>query len=263
MRIFREYWDGRKIPNTGSIDDGMPSNIGNGGIPYEDDEDNEELNNDQLSLWADDRMDDLKRKGRKNWDMDDWEAYNYIQGVNAESDYFESKPAIPDDLVEVFDYVRPMDCVEDVELDGNNMIIFVGPSRVDELYAELCDEFPDVDIRLRDTYLYISSKSKRLSESELRPFTGKSWLDFSGAAKFPDGSSPMIAEGKFGTLIVGGPDNPDDDVVLVSIYFGSSGWGWKSYIDKETALKDARILVKLLDDEIDENQLRRFGFELV
>ena len=38
----------------------------------------------------------------------------------------------------------------------------------------------------------------------------------------------------------------------------------KSYDDKETALKDAKLLVNIVDDEeVDVNQLKRFGFELM
>ena len=40
-------------------------------------------------------------------------------------------------------------------------------------------------------------------------------------------------------------------------------WGFKNYTNKESAIKDAKFLAKLADEEIDEEQLRRFGFEIV
>lgn len=40
--------------------------------------------------WAQERMEELEEKGKKNWDDEDWEAYCYIQNVNAEADYYAS-----------------------------------------------------------------------------------------------------------------------------------------------------------------------------
>ena len=68
-----------------------------------------------------------------------------------------------------------------------------------------------------------------------------------------------------GTLLVSGSDE-NDGTALISIYYGQNGdqWAWKSYDDKETALKDAKLLVNIVDDEeVDVNQLKRFGFELM
>ena len=86
-----------------------------------------------------------------------------------------------------------------------------------------------------------------------------------GANDFADGTKPFIAEGEGGTLLVSGSDE-NDGTALISIYYGPDGdqWAWKSYDDKETALKDARLLVNIIDDEeVDVNQLKRFGFELM
>ncbi len=39
--------------------------------------------------WADWRYDKLMEKGRENWDEDDWDAYNYIENLWAEREYFD------------------------------------------------------------------------------------------------------------------------------------------------------------------------------
>ena len=103
---------------------------------------------------------------------------------------------------------------------------------------------------------------------QLRSFTGTDSMSWGGATNFADGTSPMIAESDFATLIVSGPDGGDDDGATVAIYYGDpesdlTEYGFKCYDNKELALKDARVLIKLLDDEIDESQLRRFGFEIM
>ena len=102
-----------------------------------------------------------------------------------------------------------------------------------------------------------------MQEAELRTITGPDSFAWQGVSKFPDGTTPMISEGKYGTMVIGVPDG--EDIIMTSIYYGDKNqkWCWKSYIDKESAIKDGRILAKLLDDEIDEDQLKRFGFELI
>ena len=39
--------------------------------------------------WADIKMDELREKGRQNWDEDDWEAYNYIEEIRCDSGFYE------------------------------------------------------------------------------------------------------------------------------------------------------------------------------
>ena len=110
-----------------------------------------------------------------------------------------------------------------------------------------------------------ATKNKNLKEATLKSMSGVDSYAWQGANDFADGSKPLIAEGKGGTLIVAGSDE-NDGTVLISIYYGPDGdqWAWKSYDDKETALKDARLLVNIIDDEeVDVNQLKRFGFELM
>ncbi len=104
---------------------------------------------------------------------------------------------------------------------------------------------------------------ENLKEAELRAMTGPDSFAWQGVNKFPDGSAPMISEGKYGIMVIGVPDG--EDIIMTSIYYGNKNqkWCWKSYIDKESAIKDGKILSKLLDDEIDEDQLKRFGFELI
>lgn len=38
--------------------------------------------------WAEQKLEELEKKGKQNWDEADWEAYNYVMNVNAEQEYF-------------------------------------------------------------------------------------------------------------------------------------------------------------------------------
>lgn len=40
--------------------------------------------------WADEEMERLNKIGRSNWSVEDWEAYNYIENVRAEANYYDS-----------------------------------------------------------------------------------------------------------------------------------------------------------------------------
>jgi len=40
--------------------------------------------------WAEMRMAQLQEKPKSSWDEDDWDAYNYIQCLWAERDYYDS-----------------------------------------------------------------------------------------------------------------------------------------------------------------------------
>ena len=39
--------------------------------------------------WADEKYDSLMKKGKENWDQDDWDAYNYIMNAWGENGYFD------------------------------------------------------------------------------------------------------------------------------------------------------------------------------
>lgn len=39
--------------------------------------------------WADEKMDELERKGRENWDESDWNAYHYIEQLRFENGYYD------------------------------------------------------------------------------------------------------------------------------------------------------------------------------
>ena len=79
----------------------------------------------------------------------------------------------------------------------------------------------------------------------------------------------MIVDGEFATILVGQSDEQiGTEDACISIYYwdleaDTPQWGFKNYINKESAIKDAKFLAKLADEEIDEEQLRRFGFEIV
>ena len=42
-----------------------------------------------MGTWADKRMEELENKGRENWDIDDWDAYHYIEQLRFEGGYYE------------------------------------------------------------------------------------------------------------------------------------------------------------------------------
>lgn len=118
---------------------------------------------------------------------------------------------------------------------------------------------------LKESKTHKYNRSKSLKEATLKSMSGVDSYAWQGANDFADGTKPFIAEGEGGTLLVSGSDE-NDGTALISIYYGPDGdqWAWKSYDDKETALKDARLLVNIIDDEeVDVNQLKRFGFELM
>ena len=110
---------------------------------------------------------------------------------------------------------------------------------------------------------------EQVSEStELRPFTGRDHMTWGGEHNFADGSAPLIVDGEFATILVGQSDDQvGTEEACISIYYGDPEedmhWGFRIYDDKESAVKDAKILAKLADDEIDKSQLTRFGFEFV
>ena len=109
------------------------------------------------------------------------------------------------------------------------------------------------------------NKSKSLKEATLKSMSGVDSYAWQGANDFADGTKPFIAEGEGGTLLVSGSDE-NDGTALISIYYGPDGdqWAWKSYDNKEIALKDAKLLVNIIDDEeVDVNQLKRFGFDIM
>lgn len=109
-------------------------------------------------------------------------------------------------------------------------------------------------------------ESKIVESTELRPFTGIDSAGWGGVHNFADDTKPMIAEGEFATLLVGrSDDDVNSETATISIYFGEDGesWGWKSCANKEIAIKDAKVLAKLVDEEIDIEQLERFGFEML
>lgn len=101
-----------------------------------------------------------------------------------------------------------------------------------------------------------------MNEADLKTMSSVDEYAWQGVENFPDGEKPMISEGEYGILVIGGT-NGEENTITLSIYYGPDGdqWAWKSYTDKATAIKDAKIFSKLLDDEIDVAQLDRFGFE--
>ena len=53
-------------------------------------EDAKRLAEEKNKNWADEKMEELTAKPRSEWSADDWEAFNYIEGAQAESNYFDS-----------------------------------------------------------------------------------------------------------------------------------------------------------------------------
>lgn len=108
-----------------------------------------------------------------------------------------------------------------------------------------------------------------VENTELRPFNSRDRLTWGGENEFADGSEPMIVDGEFATILVGQSDEQvGTEDACISIYYGDSEgsepeWGFKNYKNKESAIKDAKLLAKLADEEIDVEQLKRFGFEII
>lgn len=108
-----------------------------------------------------------------------------------------------------------------------------------------------------------------VENTELRPFDSRDHMTWGGEHNFADGSKPMIVDGEFATILVGQSDEQvGTENACISIYYGdpeasTPQWGFKNYNNKESAIKDAKVLARLADDEIDESQLERFGFTLV
>lgn len=119
---------------------------------------------------------------------------------------------------------------------------------------------------LKESKTHKYNRSTFLKEATLKPMSKEDSFGWQGANNFADGSKPLIAEGKGGILIVSGSDE-NDGSALISIYYGPDDgdqWAWKSYDNKEVAIKDAKLLVNIIDnEEVDANQLKRFGFELM
>ena len=102
--------------------------------------------------------------------------------------------------------------------------------------------------------------------TELRPFTKHDWMGWGGVPKFSDGSEPLIAEGDFGTLIVGG-DSDSEEGVTVSISYGDPmddpHEAQKDYDSKEEALEEVDFFLRLIDKEINVAQIKRLGFNVI
>lgn len=45
--------------------------------------------NETATTWADNKMELLLQKGKENWDIDDWDAYHYIEQERFESGYYD------------------------------------------------------------------------------------------------------------------------------------------------------------------------------
>lgn len=154
-------------------------------------------------------------------------------------------------IMNLFENLQIM-CESELEQIENTETIVEDEEELDE--ASILEDEKDIE--------------KVVETATLRRFTGEDSWTWGGATDFTDGEPPMIAESDFATLIVCGPDGGDEEGATVSIYYGDPEaakpeWGFKCYDNKDLALKDARILVKLIDSEIDEDQLKRFGFELM
>ena len=132
-------------------------------------------------------------------------------------------------------------------------------------------EFDFEDEELEESKIIKDEKDieQVVENTALRPFDSRDHAGWGGVHNFADGSEPMIVDGEFATILVGQSDEQvGTEEACISIYYGdpeadSPEWGFKCYDDKESAIKDAKILAKLADDEVDVNQLKRFGFEIV
>lgn len=101
-------------------------------------------------------------------------------------------------------------------------------------------------------------------KNEIREFTTTDWYGWQGCECFADNSKPLISEGDEGILVISG-SNEKDGRAVVCVYFGDDGsdWGFKLYVNKECALKEAEFLTDLLDVKFDKKKWQNLGFETV
>lgn len=108
---------------------------------------------------------------------------------------------------------------------------------------------------------------KVVESTEFRQFTTRDWAAWGGAEKFKDGSEPLILEGEYATLIVGGPGaEEDEDGVYISIYYGDDDnphSAFRVFSSKEQAIKFVNRIKTIVDEEVDEEELKNLTFDLV
>ena len=89
-----------------------------------------------------------------------------------------------------------------------------------------------------------------VESTTLKPFDTRDRAAWGGVHNFADDSSPMIVDGEFATILVGQSDEQvGTEEATISIYYGdpeadNPHWGFRGYNDKESAIKDAKILAK-------------------
>lgn len=101
--------------------------------------------------------------------------------------------------------------------------------------------------------------------TELRSFTKVDWYGWGGVSRFGDGSEPLIADGEFATLIIGGDDETEGGAIL-SISYGDGEnphEAHKVYDSKEDAVEDSEYFLRLIDKEINVSQIKRLGFDII
>lgn len=101
-------------------------------------------------------------------------------------------------------------------------------------------------------------------DTELRPISGPDIWAWQGANNFADGSAPLIAETEYATMIVSGSDEKDGSSV-VAIYYGNDDdkWAFKEFATKEDGIKGAKMWMDLIEEPVDEEELKTAGFTLV
>lgn len=147
-------------------------------------------------------------------------------------------------------------------VNNDNDLEYLAFTTAVEYYKELkfADKIEEAAILKDDKDL-----EKVVEATELRTMSGTDIYAWQGAADFKDGSKPLIADGEYATMIVSGPDSSDSDEAMIGIYFGDENehWAMSTFISKEKAIKYAKMLLPLLNEEIDDYDLKRFGFEIV
>ena len=146
-------------------------------------------------------------------------------------------------------------------------LIDMGPAGFYEEYRDELDfdpsfiaEYSEDDEEFEN--LQTMRESEEVKPAELRTMSGTDIYAWQGANDFKDGSKPLIADGEYATMIVSGPDSSDSDEAIISIYFGDENehWATSTFISKEKAIKYAKMLLPLLNEEIDDYYLKRFVF---
>lgn len=206
-----------------------------------------ESNNYNVYVWDLEVCDKVSNKKIKA----DERKYNVGLDYDFDSEYYSVTVS-----GDVDDVIKWLSC-EYFDCGISDLCEYIEDDIIDEELVQIWNKkHPGMDF-----YEFCCENLQMVKESNLKTMTDQDRTGYQGVNNFPNGNEPMIADGKCGLLVIGGADG-EPDMTIVSLYYGpdSDRWAWKLYDNQDEAIKDANLFTKLLDDEIDTIQLKRFGF---